>query len=269
VLELQDFYWEWFVYSDFNDGSQTALVDEGGCNTRWAPETMTVYINPPQNPTLIRNFSEGYKAAIRDTIYRYQAASRGWIKSVTILDGDKRDRDYPPPVGEVWIFPSPPSDDTSGYFPMINAPYPPYYGHVDSVTTWLCEPQIHELDDALIQTNQNCYPPVPNDVWDWNTNSCKGRDILYDKWIPFLFSRPVSDRYNGDPYGYRIYHDREEENGFTDRVSGTVEIGVSVYAEDDTYAISGPGRNLKSPEAQKNGKQMGVTKPGGRERIRN
>ncbi|MCG7854202.1 MAG: hypothetical protein MIO92_16925, partial [Methanosarcinaceae archaeon] len=114
VLELQDFYWEQFV----GGGSGSAsLVYNGGCNTRWAPETMTVYINPPQHPTLKYVFTEEYKAAIRDTIYRYQAASRGWIKSVTILDGDKRDIDYPPPLGEVWIFPSPPSDDTSGYIP--------------------------------------------------------------------------------------------------------------------------------------------------------
>jgi hypothetical protein len=262
VLELQDFYWEWFATSDSGAAN---LVYDGGCNTRWAPETMTVYINPPQHPTMKYNFTEEYKAAIRDTINRYQAASRGWIKSVTILDGDKRDIDYPPPVGEVWIFPSPPSDDTSGYIPQINAPYPPNSNaHVDSTTTWLINGLLHELDDAMIQVNQNYWPPIPNDIWDPLLNTCKGRDLYFAKWLPFLFSRPISD-----PYGYRIYHDREEEIGFTNGVSGTIEIGASVYAEDDTNHLSDSGVSSRHSELLRNSNQRNSSRQGERERIRN
>lgn len=42
-------------------------------------------------------------------------------------------------------------------------------------------------------------------------------------WVKYCFSRPA-----GDNYGYRIYEDHEEENGFTEGISGTINRSASI-----------------------------------------
>ena len=79
--------------------------------------------------------------------------------------------------------------------------------YVESSAAWLCgvENPDHELTDAFNSGEQN---PFNNWVY-----------YAYQKWWPFLFSRPCDD---GDG-GWKTYYDREEEVGFRDGISGTIE----------------------------------------------
>ena len=108
ILKLEGFNWHEFIDID-GDSYGSAFAENGWANSRWKPDTITVYINQPQNPqaTWSKPFSEQDKVNIRATIDGIMAASRGKIKSVIYLDGDKKDMDKIP-VGEVWVFPSPP-----------------------------------------------------------------------------------------------------------------------------------------------------------------
>lgn len=62
----------------------------------------------------------------------------------------------------------------------------------------------YEIIDSLFQSEQNGL------AGRWN-------------WVKFVFKRPA-----GNNYGYRIYEDHEEEEGFTEGVSGSIEEGALV-----------------------------------------
>lgn len=192
--------------TDFNLDDFINEFLHGNANDRWRQNSVVVYFNPDIEGTGQR-LPQSWIDETKRTIDKIKEHSAGFMQNVEYHeDGDYTADDFPLPNGACWVF-----YDSSARNP-VNATYPNFDGPVDACRL-MFNPDYalvvaieNETIDAFFGENQNFYPAQ----YKWN-------------WLKFSFMRPA-----GDEYSYKIYPDREEQEGFDGSVQALASVRVLI-----------------------------------------
>ncbi|MFC2161848.1 hypothetical protein ACFLRX_09385 [Acidobacteriota bacterium] len=155
------------------------LAQCGGRNMTWEPDTITCYIDPI--------LSSSHITAIENAIK--EVAGYGGLSVAPFIDERKPYDATTPPDGEIWIYYEPTNNGLTNYS----------YGDdtVKSAKMMIKNPITGQLRgetfDMFIKNNQN---------------------VFWDQYIAKHFEFALKQRPQGNQNSYRVYTDREEQEGF-------------------------------------------------------
>lgn len=190
MLKLTGFDLNRFIYEWLNP-----VWDPRDRNDRWTQRKITVYFNPDRHGTGKR-LPQDYIDETKRTMNKLKDNSGDFIQSITFHEDGNKTRG-PPPDGEIWVFYDSKIDGVG------NITYPDFDGYVNAAFLLF-----NPADSSVLQIEQETLDAFFGD----------DQDIMPDyKWLTFSFKRPASN----EQYNYRIYSDREEQEGFSGSIQNT------------------------------------------------
>lgn len=157
-------------------------------NKTWQPSTLTCYIDP--------SFPIDYKTEIENAINEVAGYSNGAIAAPSFVYEAKSDDDTEPQGAEIWTC------DSTRFSGITN------YSFGDDIVT---------ASKMWINRDSTAPRRIRNEVFDMFIKN--NQNIFINQYIAWHFEFALKHRPKGNQNSYKIYTDREEQDGFDNSVS--------------------------------------------------